>query len=82
VRRKIAMDRLSFPRRGEGEFFLLQKSACSQPLISRLRLATARQAVLSPCARGEAERIAVALTLGGIRRLIVLSIVKAFGIEE
>jgi hypothetical protein len=30
---------------------------------------------------GEAERIAAILTLGGIRRLIVLSIAKAFGIE-
>jgi len=34
------------------------------------------EAVLSPCARREAERIAVVLTLGGIRRLIVLSIVR------
>jgi len=32
--------------------------------------------ILSPCARGEAERIAVVLTLGGIRGLIVLSIVS------
>jgi hypothetical protein len=81
VRRKIAIGPLSFPRRGEGEVFGTKVRICFQSLTSRLRLSTARQAVLSPCAREEAEGIAEALTLGGIRRLIVLSI-EGIRIEE
>jgi hypothetical protein len=38
--RKIAIGRLSFPRRGASEVFLVHEPACSQPLTSRLRPAS------------------------------------------
>ena len=83
MRRKIAIGRLSFPRRGEGEVFLVQKSAYalnpSSPAFAWLR--RCRQS--SPLAQGEeAERIAVALTLRWNPKADSVKHRKAFGIEE
>ena len=58
--------------------FFGAKSACFQPFTSRPRLLRRGRQSSPPGARGEAERIAAILALGGIRRPLVLSIVKAF----
>lgn len=62
--------------------FFGAKSACSQPFTSPLACYGAAGNPLPLAQGGEAEWIAAILALGGIPGLIVLSIVKAFGIEE
>ena len=103
MRRKIAIGRLSFSRRGEVEVFGTKVRMLSTPHLppslgygaagnplSRSVLATAlcRRPVnfigerLGRARRLHRDSIAAVLALGGIRRLIVLSVVKAFGVKE
>ena len=49
--------------RGQGEDFAVCAASVEEPPTSRLRSATARQALLSPSASGEAENAAVTLNM-------------------
>ena len=70
MRRKIAIHRLYFQGEGRVRFF-----------AAKLRMLSTSQS--SPlCTGKEADRIAAVLPFGGIERLIVLSIVKAFGLKD